>query len=530
VSRAAWSRRQFLGSSALAAGAVLAGCRRAAPAARRGARPVRYPIGTDPNTLDFTRTSEKTALALGHLVSDSLVAYDAQLRLVSSVARSWAWSEDHLRLTFRIRDGVSWHDGAPVGAADVVHTWRALTDPRTGLPDRAVAFNLVEAVEAPDPSTVLVTYRRPHAPALAAWTVPLVPQHVPASSDAPIGCGPWRLQRWERGQRLVLEPVAPAAGLVPLRFEILPDLSTRFAALCSGGVDICPLTPEHAGQLEGDADLQRRFRVLRYHALFFQYIAWRMDGSNPFFGDRRVRLAMTLAIDRGSYVRDVVRGFGAVASSTFHPDLWPEDAQLAPWPYDPARARELLRSAGWVPGRDGALERAGVPFRFHLSFPGGIAENRRIAEFVAASLARIGAVADLEPLDWAVFQERTRQRKFAAMLAYRYTDPDPDPYDLWHSSQAAGGVNYAGFTDREVDGWIESARESFDTAGRTRLYRSIERRLHDEQPDTVLCFPEARVAIDRNLSGVVPSPMGLLECRPGPLDWRWAAGAAEAPS
>jgi peptide/nickel transport system substrate-binding protein len=98
-------------------------------------------------------------------------------------------------------------------------------------------------------------------------------------------------------------------------------------------------------------------------------------------------------------------------------------------------------------------------------------------------------------------------------------DADPDPYDLWHSSQAATGANYPGLRDPEIDRWIERARETFDRTERESLYRQIGRKLHDLQPDTFFIHPNSRVAIARGLGGVAPSSMGLFNFWPGVHAW-----------
>ncbi len=507
---------------------MLSGCgaRRSAPTGV-----IRYPLQAEPSSLDFTRVRDKPALALGRLVGDTLATYDRNLVLHPRLAHAWEWSPDHLRLTFALRQDARWHDGRKVTAADVLHTFERVTDPQTGLPDRVQMFNLVERLETPNPSTVRVHYKRPYAPALVAWSqAPIVPRHRPAGD--PVGCGPFRLERWERGQRIVLLPdpdhYAGAPNVREFRLEVLTDAATRFAALRSGALDLCPVVADQYLQYEADPELRRRFRPETYHVLFFQYVAWRMDGSNPFFGDRRVRRAMTHAIDRETYVRVLQRGFGTVPVTSLHPDTWGHAPGLAPWPFDPARSRALLAEAGWRPGAGGVLVRGGVPFRFRLTYAATNAETARIAEYIAAALANVGVAAELEPLDWGVFQDRVAARRFEALLFFRYLDPDPDPFDLWHSSQAQTGVNYAGLRDPEVDHWIERAREDLDTARRADFYARIERRLHEEQPDTFLSCPEARCLVDVRLRGVSGSPLGMFEHWPGPAAWTWSAESGGA--
>ncbi|MBP7146100.1 MAG: peptide-binding protein [Acidobacteria bacterium] len=511
--------------AALVAALVLAAaCGGPAPAP--AGPPVRWYLPTDPRTLDSARATETSSFVIAGMLGDPLLDVDARLEFVPRVAESWDWSDDHRVLTFHLRDGVRWHDGRPVTAADVVHTWKVLSDPARSSPDRSAAFNLVESVEAPDPRTARVVYSRPFAPALVAWAQPLLPAHVADRAAHPVGCGPWTFERWDRGERVLLRanadywdgpPAAPAFD-----FEILGDYATRLAALESGSLDGAPLMPDQWERVRDDAAFAGRFTTLEYEMLFFWYIAWNGDGSNAFFADPRVRRAMTLAIDRQAYVERVTRGAARVAVTSFHPGHWCYDPDLAPWPYDPARARELLAQAGWSDrDGDGVVERDGRPFRFELLFSQPPADNARAAAFVQDSLGRVGIAVVLRAAEWAVFQDRARDRDFQALMSGRYLGVDPDPYELWHSSQAApGGANYAGLRDPELDGWIERARETFDRGERLRLYRLVQARLHELQPDTFFFYPVSRLAVSRQLTGVRPSPLGAILFWPGTRTWR----------
>ncbi len=492
---------------------------------------MRVVFPTDPLPVNLAQPRDVTAYQFARLVTDSLVGFDRRLTPIPRAARGWVWSDDHRTLTFSLRESVLWHDGLPLTSQDVVHTWRTAIDPRTGVPDRG--FALVESVEAVDRLTVHVHYRRAFSPAVASWTVPLAPASDRGDETRPLGCGPWKFTRWDSGERVILDAFPgyydgpPGAGRLEL--EVLRDYSTRFAALIAGRVDITNLSPEYYEKALADPDIQRRFRVLTYRIPFCWFIAWRMDGSNPFFGDRRVRLAMTLAIDRPGFIEKMSHGFGEVAVTSFHPDLWGGDPELKPWPFDPARARVLLAEAGWRPrAGDGVLVKNGAPFEFRLLYAQSGAETQRIAELVQANLRAVGVKAQLEPLAWAVLLDRRRTRDFTAVMLGQRTDADPDPYDLWHSAEAQSGFN-AGLQDPEVDSWIEQARETFDRAERERLYRRVARRLHEEQPNTFFFYPNSALAISRELTGLEVSPLGPLAFWPGSHAWKWSEGRVRAP-
>lgn len=490
-----------------------------------GAAPVRFPLATEPQSLDPARATDNISITLNHLIGDSLVHFDQDLNPVPRVARAWEWSGDGRRLTFHLREGVRWHDGRKVTSRDVAHTWKTVTDPARGAPDVAFFFNLVERVATPDELTAVVHYTKPFAPALVGWVLPLLPEHRPAA-DPPLGCGPWIFESREKGSRLVLRANPDYYGGPPrlerLEFEVLGDFSTRLAALQAGRIDLAPLAPDQWDQVKNDPGFGRRFDLYEFSMLYYFYIAWRMDGSNPFFADTRVRQAMTLGIDRKSYLEKIGRGFGVPAVTSIHPRHWAFDSSLQPWPFDPGRARALLDQAGWT-DRDGdaVREKDGRPFRFRLSYPTTTKEWERIAVFVQSGLREIGVEAVLEPLEWAVFRERTRAGRFEAMMSGRQLDPDPDPYDLWHSSQVQGGANYAGLADRELDRWLDEARETHDREARRRVYFLVQKRLHDLQPVTFFSYSNSKWAADRRLRGLQPTPLGFFHFWPGSTVWEW---------
>ncbi|UCF68488.1 MAG: hypothetical protein JSV80_04115 [Acidobacteriota bacterium] len=490
---------------------------------------MRFTISAEPATLDFLGASDVWSLTIGELISDPLVVFDEDLSIRPAAAASWEWSADHRELRFHLTPGLSWHDGRPVTSADVVHTYQRLIDPLTGDATRAASLSLVTDVIAIDPETVLVRYAQPFAPALSAWAVvPLVPAHTDPESFPPIGCGPWKLARWDRGERLILAAYRDHPRNPPLierlELEVLADYSTRLAALDAGRVDISGLLPSQWRDRKKDADFLGRFNITEFRMLYYWYIAWRMDGSNPFFADARVRQAMTLAIDRQAYLDSLGADASAVAVSSFHPESWAFDRSVSPWPHDPARARALLDEAGWKLGEDSLVrERGGVPLRFTLTYAATSAETEKIAAFVKASLAEVGAETELRPLEWAVCLDAIRRRDFQALMSGMHLDPDPDPYDLWHSSQTETGANYAGLADEQIDGWIEQARVSFEREERSRIYRLVQRRLHELQPNTFFFYPNSRSVVVRELAGVSAGPRGMLRVRPGPAAWHWQA-------
>ena len=529
---------------------LLPGCTRSTPPAgitaetgvpAYGGRFV-YPLPIEPATLNFVTGTDQPSRLITRLVGDSLVDHDREMRAVPRLATSWGWSTDGRVLTFHLRSGARFHDGAPVTSADVVYTYQRIVDPKSRAIGRLDPFLPVERVEAPDPLTVRVTYRAPFAPALEAWEVPILPSHLYAKDDflrsrlnrAPVGSGPFRFASWEPGQRIVLTANDDYWGGRPyldaLEFDLIPSQETALRALLAGEVDYAALTPVQWDARAQETAFGRRFRTIRFVPLFLYYIAWRGDGSNPFFADPAVRRALTLALDRDGYVRSVLRGLGQVASSPFRPGSLGVDPDSGGVAFDPAQAAALLDGAGWRrEPRTGLRARSGIPFRFTLLIYGGGEDHVQFSQVAQEALRRLGIEMEISRLDWPTLWSRLQRGDFeAAISGGSALGLDPDSvYGPLHSSQIEGGQNYAAFRDGPVDRWLEEGRTTLDQARRTEIYRRIDRRIREEQPYTYLFYPVVQAALSRRIANVEPSPLGIIDQWPGPSRFYVAPGGPQ---
>lgn len=534
----AWTARMRWGGAAAGLAAVLAvplvpACSApapgaATPASRSSGGRFVYPLRTEPATLNFVTAGDLSSGLVTRLIGDSLVDGDARLRPVPRLARSWEFSPDGRVLTFHLRSGVRFHDGAPLTSADVLYTYERIMDPESRATAWLDSFLPVRRVETPDPLTVRVHYATPYAPALLGWTVPILPRHLYAGRDfgtnalnrAPIGSGPYRFGSWQPGRRIVLHANPdwwagpPAVGTLLL--EIIPSQETALRSLLAGELDSTSLTPVQRQAHAGLATFDRRFRLLSFEPLFLYYIAWRGDGTNPFFTDPAVRRALSLALDREAYVRSVLRGSGLSGSSLFHPAVGGADPDLPPMAFDPAAAAALLESAGWKLDRPGGLRhRDGKPFRFTLLIYGPAEDQVLFSQVAQESLRGIGVEMAIQRLDWGTLRGRLQSGRFEAALSGLVLRPDPDyAHALLHSSQRQGGQNYAGFKDEEMDRLLEAGRATLDQRRRTGIYHQIDRRFHELQPYAILFIPVQQVALSRRVLDFEISPRGVLDCLP----------------
>jgi peptide/nickel transport system substrate-binding protein len=251
-------------------------------------------------------------------------------------------------------------------------------------------------------------------------------------------------------------------------------------------------------------------------------VTWNHRRDLP-FADPAGRVALTMALDRDAFVERVLHGLARTAVTSYHPDLTWTDPSLEPWPHDPAGAAARLERAGFVDrDGDGVRERDGTPFRFDLMIIASPqALNDQLAAWLEQSWAEIGVKARIDKLEWSTFRERRNAGEYeAAMFGLSFT-PSPDQWELYHTSAAGPGHNYAGFSDAEVDRLLDAGRHTFDEKERRRIYHALQRRLHELQPLGYVLHLATPVLHDRRLAGIEPSPLDEWRHTRGPRVWRW---------
>ena len=496
---------------------------------------MRLAFYSDPTSLSLIGNGDLNSTQLASLITDGLLGYDAHGDYVPLVARSWEIAPDGLSIVFHLRSGVLWHDGQPVTSSDVAFTVQKVRDPATLSRSWAAQFADVVAVETPDPQTVIARYRHRYAEALDGWRLPLVPEHV-ASKDpdflkgsfaqAPVGCGPFRFVKRKAGESVVLEAFDRYWGGRPpldrVTFRILENDRTAFEALLHGDIDLLGVPPDLWRESLTSARAGRLARFV-YFRLNGWKIDWNMDGSNPFFTDARVRRALVMALDRQRFASTIAAGLARPAIGSYQPESPWFDHGLSPIPYDPQGAARLLDEAGWTlaPGTK-LREKDGRPFAFKLMIgAGGIELLDRIATWTQESLQQVGVAMTIEKVDGRQLIERRRAHTFEAVMASNQFDPIADQYELYHSSENNGGMNYGSFSDPEVDRLVSEGRTTLDPLARHAVYAKLQERLFELQPISYLFQFAQPVLHDADLLGVEHSPVGLYAFVPGLRAWHW---------
>jgi len=488
----------------------------------------------DASTLIPLLATDSSSFAVAGQIYNGLVKYDKNLKIVGDLAQSFDIAPDGLTITFHLRKGVKWHDGAPFTARDVLYTYRVTIDPKTPTA-YAEGFKQVKSVTAPDDYTVRVTYGAPFAPALDSWGNSILPAHLLEGKDitksplarAPIGTGPYRFKEWVVGQKIVLESnhdyFEGRPWIERYIYRIIPDTSTMYMELKAGAVDTMTLTPvQYARQTTGTR-FTSLFNKYRYPNSSYVFLGYNL--RHPLFKDKRIRQALTAAIDKDELIHGVLFGMGRKAVGPIAPGRWAYNPNVKDIAYDPKHAAELLAQAGWreknsagilvrkelVKNTDGATVEKLKPFSFTILTNQGNQQRLLTAQIIQQRLRYVGIDVKIRVVEWATFlKEFVDKGNFEAVMLGWTTGQDPDMYDVWHSSKTnPGELNFIGYKNAEVDRLLVEGRSTFDMEKRKKAYFRIQEIMADEQPYTFLYVPDALPVVSARIRGVEPAPIGI---------------------
>lgn len=477
-------------------------------------------IGDASNLIPALSTDSASG-AVNNLVYNGLIKTDKNLNIVGDLAEKWEISPDGLTITFYLRRGVKWHDGQPLSARDCLFTYQLMVDPQTPTA-YAEDFKQVQKAEVLDDYTFRVTYSRPFAPALLSWAFPVMPTHKLQGKDIttselarrPIGTGPYVFKEWETGQRIVLQANPdyfegrPYISRVIIR--IIPDQATMFLELKSGGLDQMNLTPTQYTKETSSESFQKAFQKYRYVASGYTYLGFNL--LDPKFQDRRVRQAIAYAINKEEVVQGVLLGLGQVANGPYKPGTWAYNPKVTPYPFDQAKARQLLAEAGWQDSnQDGVLDRNGQPFEFTIITNQGNKQREMAGLIIQQRLKDVGIRVKVRSIEWAAFlKEFVDKKNFEAIILGWSIPLDPDLYDVWNSSKTKPGeLNHISYKNEEMDRLIDEGRYTFDQAKRKVAYDRIQELLKEDAPYVFLFVPDALPAVAARFQGIVPAPAGI---------------------
>jgi peptide/nickel transport system substrate-binding protein len=421
---------------------------------------------------------------------------------VPRLAQRWDWSADSLRITFHLDPHARWQDGHPVSAADVKFAYDIYTDSVVGSREREGLRAVLDSVSVGDSVTCTAWYHQRSPEQFDEFVTAIIPlpAHLlgtmrrdslatSAFARNPVGNGPFKFVKWEQPVRLEIARSETYAGPRPALDRVIwlfaPDASTLFKQFTAGETDFIENVSVDDAIAAGKQPGVRLVRLgsYSYNFLTFNTFDGASDKPNPLFGNRELRRALTMLLDRQLLVRSVFDTLGRVGLGPFVRAQWSADTTLSQVAFDRDKGGRVLDSLGWRAGADGVRARNGRRLEFALLVPPSPA-RQRMAVLIQEQLRLAGVTVKIEKLDGKAMGDRTAKRAFDALMGGWTATPSPSGISqTWTTAATRGsGLNFGRYENPRFDAQVDSAMTARAKAAAVSHYRSAYQIMVDDAP------------------------------------------------
>ncbi|XOK59097.1 ABC transporter substrate-binding protein [Paenibacillus elgii] len=451
-------------------------------------------VPQDPDYLDPHLAVAAGTSEMMFNVYEGLLKPNEKGEIYPAIAKSYDIAPDGLTYTFKLREGVKFHNGNAVTAEDVKYSYERLAGKETGKP-LSPAFASVQSIEVPDAATVVIKLKENNASFLTSLTASVIPKGYQDSNKKPVGTGPFRFVEYLPGQRLVIEKnkdyyIKDVPSLDKVEFRIIPDQEAALAALKSGEADIFPRIGTE--KLEG---LGPEFQTVSAPQNLVQLMTYNIE-RKP-FDDIRVRQAINYAVDRDEIIEGVALGKGTKLGSNMSPIMsrYYLDGLQDTYKYSTEKAKSLLAEAGY---KDGFSATLSVPsnYQFHVD----------TAQVIAQQLGKVGIKLKIEPVEWAVWLDRVYKGRDYDLTIIGL-DGKLDPNDILNKYASDSKNNFFNYKSPEFDKALKLGLTELDPNKRAEAYKQAQTILTKEAAAVYIMDPNLNVALKKTLSGYKQYPL-----------------------
>ncbi|WP_312113357.1 ABC transporter substrate-binding protein [Brevibacillus reuszeri] len=479
--------------------AVIGCSQSASPATQGGTQPesggepkpggtITIGLSAEPDTLDIHKTNMSASEVVTRLIGGALLSMDPETKEVKPyLAESYSISDDQKTWTFKIRSGITFHDGTSLTAASFKATYERAMAPETASPGAGPLLGVIESISAPDEKTLILQLKEPSAPLLSYLIQPNVTQPLSMAAIEkygkeygrnPVGVGPWKFESWKTGESITLvrneaykwaEPFAKVQGPpMPdkLVIKFIKDAQTTIAALESGSIDIASISAKEAKEYRSNG----KFEVLEATKLGVNFI--QMNLENEILQDLRVRQALNMALNKKAIIQADQQGEGESAFGPLPRKMFGYDPAVETYgyPFNVEEAKKLLEDAGWKTGAGGIREKDGKPLSLQLL----TAMNSQGIPLIQSMLKDIGVEIKVQNAELGSVLDLSAKGQFD-LNVLGYTDLDPDILYLFMHSSQIGGLNHSHIQNPQLDALLEKSRTVVDPVQRQQIFTEIQK-------------------------------------------------------
>ncbi len=502
---------------------IVSGCARVATehkALKSGKNILIIGLSADATNLIGNMAADAPTAEVTSQIYDGLVRYNRNFKIVSDLAKSWKITTGGRTITFYLHRHVLWQDGHPFTARDALFTYHLMINPNTPTAYSG-DYLKVKKAETIGKYIFQVTYKKPYAPALASWGLSILPRFLLRGKDLlttklrshPIGTGPYEFYKWIHGYEIILKAnphyFRGAPRIKEIIYRIVPDLSSMFLMLKSGGIDYMGLTPIQYTYESSGKKFRMEFKKYLHLSLSFTFLGYNL--LDPLFKSVKVRQALSYAINKKEIIKGSLFGLGRHCYGPYMPGTYYYDGNVKKYRYNPEKALALLGEKGWWL-KNGRLTKDGSRFKFSILTPQGNPERLSAAEIIQQNLKKIGIKVNIRVMEWtSLISEFIMKKRFQTVLLGFTITPDPaDASSMFSGNEIVPkGLNFTSFDDPVINRLFKKARSTFNLKLQRKYYFKIQKLLALASPYTYLYVPQAMPVVKSTIKGIKPAPAGI---------------------
>ena len=481
------------------------------------ARSFRYAEDKAPNTLNPIFANDMYSVRANELIHGSLVGFDMELKPRLQLAKEILPSEDSMSATITLKENITWHDGKPVSADDIIFTYKAMTHPKTPTLERGqVAF--ISSMVKVTAKKIKVTFVRPIDRPLRFFNFKILPKHkftkpfisiTDYFGRQPVGAGPYAIRSWSSNNRIRLGKAlgfSPKPRIDSIELQEIPDKNTQKEVLKYGGLDaIIRVRPKEIPVFEQVDSIE----LYPYTSLSWWYIA--LNHRNLHFKSKLVRQAIAFALDRNR-IREAHLGDGDTISGPFAPQSAYYNFSVEPRSFKLQKSISLLKEAGYKKIKKNWFKK-GKKLKFSLVVDKSMSIYKNVCLDIQSQLNNLGVPVSIKWLTSVEINLKVlKRKKFDAYISRWSFDDSSVIYPLFHSK---GNLNYIGYKNKLVDQLLDDSKKTSDPELFRSIYMDLHKYLHKDLPYVFLFSLIGYSAVSSDVVDVVIHPFYYYSFFPG---------------